>query len=250
MANTDYTWVKIAGDDGKSLYTWVLYADNVSGTNHSTVPSNTSTYMGLRHNNEQSQDQGGADASDATKYTWVKIKGDDGAVGAQGPAGNDGKDGKDGTDGKCVEIKGSVANEDALTNESNAVTGQGYITQDTGDLWILTGSSYSDKSHWHKVGQIRGDKGEKGEKGDKGDTGDKGEQGIQGPQGNQGVAGPAGPAGASGTNGKDGAAGKDGSSLYTWIAFSANADGSGYSNQPDAKTKYLGIKVNNVNATE
>lgn len=247
MANTDYTWVKIKGEDGKSLHTWVLYADNPSGNNHSTVPTSTSTYMGLRYNNESDQTNGGADASDATKYIWVKIKGDDGVAGAQGQSGKDGKDGKDGADGKCVEIKGSVVDENALTNENKAVTGQGYIVQDTGELWILTGSSYSDKAHWHKVGKIRGDKGEKGEKGDKGETGDKGEKGDQGLQGVQGATGATG---ATGADGATGANGKDGASLYTWIAFSENADGAGYTTQPTNKTKYLGIKVNNVNASE
>lgn len=84
-----------------------------------------------------------------------------------------------GADGKSVTITGSVATASALPTGLNATTdvGKGYIAQDTGNLHIWGGSS------WTNAGQV------KGPKGDTGDKGDTGSQGLQGIPGNTGARG-------------------------------------------------------------
>lgn len=62
-------------------------------------------------------------------------------------------------------------------------------------------------------------------KGDKGDTGDTGPQGVPGP------------------------AGADGKTLYTWIRYADDANGSGISNDPTGKA-YIGLAYNKETATE
>ncbi len=58
---------------------------------------------------------------------------------------------------------------------------------------------------------------------------------IQGPQGNTGDVGPSG---------------ADGVTTYTWIKYSANADGSGLTDTPKSDTKYIGIAPNKTTANE
>ena len=57
---------------------------------------------------------------------------------------------------------------------------------------------------------------------------------IKGPQGDQGV---------------QGQKGADGQSLYTWIRYSDNADGTGLYATPTANTLYIGLAVNKTTAT-
>jgi hypothetical protein len=53
-----------------------------------------------------------------------------------------------------------------------------------------------------------------------------------------------------GTDGQPGGKGADGQTLYTWIKYSDNADGTGLYDLPTASTQYLGIAVNKTTATE
>ena len=53
-----------------------------------------------------------------------------------------------------------------------------------------------------------------------------------------------------GTDGVPGKPGADGKTLYTWIAYSDNANGSPMYQVPHAKTKYIGIATNKLTATE
>lgn len=79
----DYTWSKIKGDqgipgipgqDGKTYYTWVKYADTpTSGMSDDPLGK---TYLGLAYNKETPQE-----STDYNDYTWCKIKGDDGSIG-------------------------------------------------------------------------------------------------------------------------------------------------------------------------
>ena len=62
-------------------------------------------------------------------------------------------------------------------------------------------------------------------KGDKGDTGNDGPQGVPGP------------------------AGQDGKTLYTWIRYAEDANGTGISNSPDGKS-YIGLAYNKETASE
>lgn len=113
--------------------------------------------------------------------------GEDGPMGPQGPQGNTGPkgdtgsqgpigpEGPAGADGTSVTIVGSVANAGALPGGlTGADTGDGYITEDTGNLHVWNGSSFTD------VGPIRGPVGPAGPQGPQGSTGPQGPQGPSG----------------------------------------------------------------------
>jgi len=53
-----------------------------------------------------------------------------------------------------------------------------------------------------------------------------------------------------GTDGQPGAPGQDGTTTYTWIKYSDNADGTGLYDLPKSTTEYIGIAVNKTTATE
>lgn len=71
-----------------------------------------------------------------------------GNTGEQGAKGDPGKDGADGT---SVSIKGRVST--AANLPSSAANGDGYITEDTGHLWVWGSNGFTD------VGKIQGDNG-------------------------------------------------------------------------------------------
>ncbi len=96
--------------------------------------------------------------------------------GFQGPQGQSGQD------GTSVTIKGSVTTETNLPASSDDI-GDGYITQDTGHLWVWDGSEFND------VGLVRGPQGFQGFPGERGFQGFPGERGFQGFQGNIGAQG-------------------------------------------------------------
>jgi hypothetical protein len=125
--------------------------------------------------------------------------GSTGATGATGPAGQKGDKGDTGPTGATgpqgpagtgVTIKGTLSSQANLPPTGDA--GDAYLIN--GDLWVWTGSAYTN------VGTIQGPAGPKG------DTGDTGAQGPAGPKGDTGPTGPQGPAGATGPTGPAGAA--------------------------------------------
>ncbi len=63
------------GDDGKTYYTWVRYADDASGNGMSDSP-NGKYYIGFAYNKEVP-----TESSNPTDYQWSKYKGDDGQDG-------------------------------------------------------------------------------------------------------------------------------------------------------------------------
>ena len=79
----DYQWARITGegvpgkpgDDGKTYYTWVRYADDSSGNGMSDSP-NGKYYIGFAYNKETP-----TESSDPADYQWTKYKGDDGQDG-------------------------------------------------------------------------------------------------------------------------------------------------------------------------
>lgn len=68
-----------AGDDGKTLYTWVKYADNDKGLNMSDYPTETTQYIGLAVGKETP-----IKSNVYTDYQWTKVKGDQGLDGRDG----------------------------------------------------------------------------------------------------------------------------------------------------------------------
>lgn len=189
--------------------------------------------------------------------------------------GEKGEPGKDGNDGTSVNIKGEVASEDQLPE--SAQPGDAYVVN--GDLYVWDGL------RWNNIGGIKGPAGDsayvhiafadgvvtdgsgtvtqvygftttgstvgkayigtysdhtvadsqdplvyKWQK-NKGDKGDKGDQGNEGPQGVPGDPG------------------ADGITLYTWIRYAEDANGTGISNNPDGKS-YIGLAYNKTTASE
>lgn len=80
-----------------------------------------------------------------------------GSQGAQGPIGPTGPQGPAGADGTSVTIQGSVATSNDLPGSAN--TGDGYIAQDSGNLWVWDGTQ------WVDAGQIQGPAGPTGPQG-------------------------------------------------------------------------------------
>lgn len=79
----DYQWARITGegvpgkpgDDGKTYYTWVRYADDARGNGMSDSPDGK-YYIGFAYNKETP-----TESSDPADYQWSKYKGDDGQDG-------------------------------------------------------------------------------------------------------------------------------------------------------------------------
>lgn len=94
---SDYTWSKItgrdgvagpAGEDGKTLYTWIKYADTMPSSSSSTIydiPNQNTKYIGIAVNKDTA-----SESTDAMVYTWSLFRGADGT------------NGKDGRDGRIV----------------------------------------------------------------------------------------------------------------------------------------------------
>lgn len=103
---TKYAWSKIKGadgaigtpgkpgTDGKTPYLHIAYANSADGkTGFSTTDGTNKLYIG------QYTDYTQADSTDATKYTWTKIKGEQGERGPQGVPGLQGVQGPQGEQG-------------------------------------------------------------------------------------------------------------------------------------------------------
>lgn len=103
---TKYAWSKIKGAngengtpgkpgaDGKTTYLHIAYANSADGkTGFSTTDGTNKLYIG------QYTDYTQADSTDAAKYTWTKIKGEQGERGPQGVPGLQGVQGPQGEQG-------------------------------------------------------------------------------------------------------------------------------------------------------
>ena len=125
---SDYTWSKItgkdgvagpAGEDGKTLYTWIKYADTMPSSSSSTIydiPNENTKYIGIAVNKDTA-----SESTDAMVYTWSLFRGADGT---------NGTDGKDGRDGRIVYPAGIY---DATVT---------YTATDTKAPYVLYGDTY------------------------------------------------------------------------------------------------------------
>lgn len=91
-----------------------------------------------------------------------------------------------GGSGGGITITGSVADSSLLDPGYAGATGDGFIAEDTGDLWVWNGST------WINVGTIQGPRGYTGSVGYTGSAGADGTTGYTGSQGNTGYTGSAG----------------------------------------------------------
>ncbi|MES1927554.1 collagen-like protein [Salinisphaera sp. T31B1] len=111
------------------------------------------------------------------------IKGPKGDQGEQGPKGAPGED------GAGIQIAGSVADYASLPTGLGAEdSGQGYLVESDGLLYIWTGSNFPADGNGVSFRGPMGEQGEQGPKGDKGDTGATGPKGDTGNAGADGTA--------------------------------------------------------------
>lgn len=156
-------------------------------------------------------DESGRPESAYTPRVVIQIPGPQGPAGPKGDPGTPGATGATGATGAPgtgLNIKGTVASSANLPTTGNTA-GDGYITADTGHLWVFQSSTGT----FADVGLVRGPTGNPGATGPQGLTGATGATGVTGPTGATGATGPAGltgPAGPMGSVGDTGPAGPTG----------------------------------------
>ena len=84
----------------------------------------------------------------------------EGPQGPEGPQGDQGEQGIQGLPGQSVTIQGSVATSTALLDIVDPDLGDGYITTNTGHLWVYVGPDPGEIGGWEDVGNITGPAGE------------------------------------------------------------------------------------------
>lgn len=132
----DYAWSKIkgadgaqgtpgkAGEDGKTPYLHIAYANSADGTSgFSVTDSENKLYIG------QYTDYTVADSTDPVKYSWTRIKGETGATGPKGDKGDTGAQGEQGEKGDKGDTgatgpKGDTGIIVSATAPASPVTGQ------------------------------------------------------------------------------------------------------------------------------
>lgn len=139
----------------RTLYTWVVFADDENGSNIS-IDASEKEYMGIAYNQVTKK----ADLSAPEIYTWVKITG---GQGIPGPAGKDGNDGRT----SFFHVKYSDVPE-PTTSQMNEKGGKYIGTYVDFDV---NNSSDPKKYTWR---QFEGDTGKQGEKGIPGKNGENG----------------------------------------------------------------------------
>ena len=112
-----------------------------------------------------------ADSTDATRYSWTKIKGETGATGPQGPQGiqgSQGVQGPKGADGKTYYTWLKYA-DTPTTGMSDDPAGKSYIGLAYNKTTAAESTSYSDYA-WSLIKGAKGDQGVAGGKGADGET--------------------------------------------------------------------------------
>lgn len=243
---SDYQWSKfrgddgasIKGDDGKTLYVWIKYADDAKGTNMSDAPEGK-TYMGMAWNKPTSKE-----STNAADYSWSLIKGADGKTPVKGVDYFDGVS-------SYVWIRYAT---DAKGTGMTAIpsTTTGYIG--TAITTTATAPTNASAYVWAKY------VGEKGAKGDGGYIHIAYANSADGKTGFDTTIGTGKSyIGQYTDNIEDDSTnpskytwslikGADGKTLYTWLKY-ADSPTSGMSDSPAGKT-YMGIAVNKTSITE
>lgn len=182
----DYKWTKIKGEDGKSLYTWIKYAD--SPTSGMSDNPDGKQYMGIAYNKETP-----AESTNYSDYTWSLITGE-------------GVPGADGEDGKTLYTWVRYADDAQGNGISDNPEGKNYI----GLAYNKETPAESNDPDDYTWSLFRGPQGIQGE------------QGPEGPAGPEGPQGPEGPPGETGEPGEDGTDGQDGQMLYATCSTPAD----------------------------
>lgn len=243
---SDYQWSKfrgddgasIKGDDGKTLYVWIKYADDAKGTNMSDAPEGK-TYMGMAWNKPTSKE-----STNAADYSWSLIKGADGKTPVKGV------DYFDGVSSYVWIRYATDAKGTGMTAIPSTTTGYIGTATTTTAVAPTNASSYV----WAKY------VGEKGAKGDGGYIHIAYANSADGKTGFDTTIGTGKSyIGQYTDNIEDDSTnpskytwslikGADGKTLYTWLKY-ADSPTSGMSDSPAGKT-YMGIAVNKTSITE
>ena len=144
---TDYAWSKIkgadgaqgtpgkAGEDGKTPYLHIAYANSADGTSgFSVTDSENKLYIG------QYTDYTAADSTDPVKYSWTRIKGETGATGPKGDKGDTGATGPKGDKGDKGDTGATGKGISSITEEYYLSTSK---TTQTGGTWSTTPPTWS-----------------------------------------------------------------------------------------------------------
>jgi hypothetical protein len=166
-------------------------------------------------------------------------EGSTGPTGPVGDTGSAGPTGPQGEDGVAVNLKGQVATVEDLPE--TAAIGDAYIVEADGELYVWDENTLT----WASIGSILGPTGPTGATGPSdgptgptgptgatgpsdGPTGPTGPEGATGPTGPVGAAstvtGPTGPTGPAGPTGPTGATGNPGTTTFSGLTESANAN--------------------------
>lgn len=118
--------------------------------------------------------------------TMIGVSGIPGPAGPRGPQGLPGPEGPQGPAGSGLALVGSVASA-ADIPPGTPEPGTAYLAEDTGHVWVWSGTAWAD------VGEITGPEGPRGPQGLPGPEGAQGPQGPKGAKGDKGDTGPIGP---------------------------------------------------------
>ena len=237
----DYQWARITGegvpgkpgDDGKTYYTWVRYADDASGNGMSDSP-NGKYYIGFAYNKEVP-----TESSNPTDYQWSKYKGEDGQ------------------DGTTYYTWFKFADDKYGNGMSTSPDGKEYL----GIAYNKVTPVMSNNPEDYQWARITGE-GVPGKPGDDGKTYYTWVRYADDASGNGMSDSPNGKyyigfaynkeVPTESSNPTDyqwskykGEDGQDGTTYYTWFKFADDKYGNGMSTSPDGK-EYLGIAYNKV----
>lgn len=141
------------GIDGKTSYLHIAYANSADGTVGFSIGDGTNkSYIGTYTDFIQ------ADSIEPSKYTWSRIKGEDGLQGLQGEKGEQGIPGINGQTSYFHIKYSSVANpttSSQMTESPSAYIGT-YVD------FIQADSTDPKKYTWHRFEGLQGEKGEQG----------------------------------------------------------------------------------------
>ena len=267
---SDYAWSLITGEgvpgtpgeDGKTLYTWVRYADNAQGEGISDNPEGKD-YIGLAYNKETPME-----SNDPSDYTWSLfrgpqgIQGPQGETGPQGPTGPQGTPGPAGTDGRTSYFHVKYSSVSNPTSSSQMTETPSEYIGTYVDFVEMDSNDPSDYT-WSRFRGMDGSQGIPGTNGEDGRTSylhiayansadghtsfsisDSTGRAYMGQYVDFIQADSNDPDDYTWSKIK----GEDGKVLYTWIKY-ADTPTSGMSDSPDGK-KYMGIAYNKESETE
>lgn len=273
LANTDYNWTLIKGEqgiagetgaDGQTSYLHIKYSNDGGTTFTGNGGEDVGAWIGTYVDFNQ------ADSSNTNAYTWNKVKGEDGYTPVKGVDYFDGQDGQDGTDGTSAYLWIRYSQNSNGSNMTTDPTGAIYIGTTT-TTTASAPSSYT-SYNWTK---IKGEQGVQGETGSNGQTsylhikysndggstftGNNGEDvgdwigtyvdfnstdssspsaytwnKVKGEDGYTPIKG------VDYFDGQDGQDGADGTSSYLWVRYSQNSNGNPLTTDPTG-AKYVGI---------